>query len=310
MARAEDGGLNVGMPVQGADGRPLGMVEAVGGGIFRVAGTDYPGAAVARIAGGIVFLARPGEAAGAARAAAGDGGRLVVPLAEERLTVGTRAIALGEVEVRRRVVAEERLIPVLARREELVVQRREPGQPWPPGDAPGPGDEVTSLPLRGWEPVVAAEARVTREVTIARARVAEAGHVAATVRRERIAVAEERSTPPGAGPTPPLARHQGSGAAEWAALRQQIRALAPGDEAAAAGGDAPVERLVLALAEERVSVGGYETDLGEVRLIRRVIEEERTVAITVRREVVEVVRRDADGNEFAYPLAPSGRGQG
>ncbi len=288
MARAEDGGLNVGMPVQGADGRPLGMVEAVGGGIFRVAGTDYPGAAVARIAGGIVFLARPGEAAGAARAAAGDGGRLVVPLAEERLTVGTRAIALGEVEVRRRVVAEERLIPVLARREELVVQRREPGQPWPPGDAPGPGDEVT----------------------IARARVAEAGHVAATVRRERIAVAEERSTPPGAGPTPPLARHQGSGAAEWAALRQQIRALAPGDEAAAAGGDAPVERLVLALAEERVSVGGYETDLGEVRLIRRVIEEERTVAITVRREVVEVVRRDADGNEFAYPLAPSGRGQG
>src|SRR4051812_26587441 len=128
MAAAEGGGLGVGMPVRAADGRSLGVVEAVGGGTRRVAGAAHPPPAVARIDGGIVVLAPPGGAT--ARAAPDADERHLVPLAEERLTVGTRPIALGEVELRRRVVAEERQVPVVAWREELVVQRRAPGRPW------------------------------------------------------------------------------------------------------------------------------------------------------------------------------------
>jgi len=287
MAATEGGDLNVGMPARAADGRPLGPVEAVEAGTLRVAGVAYP-RADARIDQGVVVLAPPGGAA------PGTDARQVIPLAEERLRVGTRPIQLGEVELRRRVITEEHQVPVVAWREELIVQRRAPGQPWPPGMEPGPDDEVTSIPLRGWEPVVAAEARVTREVMVERARVAEAGHVSATVRREQIAVDEQRRTPPAPGepPAAPLARYEGSDAAEWAALRQRIRAIAPAPE-----DPAPAERMVLPLAEERVGVSGYETDQGEVRLVRRVIQEARTVPITVRREVVEVVRRGPDGRE-------------
>jgi len=297
MAVAEGSDLSVGMPVQSAEGRPLGAVEAVEADMLRVAGVAYP-RAVARIDRGVVVLGPPDEAAPGADA------RQVIPLAEERLRVETRPILLGEVELRRRVLAEERLVPVVAWREELVVQRRAPGQSWSPEMEPGPDDEVTSIPLRGWEPVVAAEAHVTREVVIERAQVAEAGHVTAAVRREQIAVDEQRRTPPAPGepPAPPLARYQGSDAAEWAALRQQIRAIPPAPEE-----PAPVERMVLPLAEEHVDVGGHETDQGEVRLIRRVIREPREVPITVRREVVEVVRRGPDGREQG-PITEGVRG--
>jgi uncharacterized protein (TIGR02271 family) len=292
------------MLVRGADGRPLGVVDAASADGLHVAGAFYPRAAISHLDNEIVYLAdsaaRVTESTGSVAGARDT--RIVVPLAEERLRVATREIGLGEVEIRRRVVTEKRLVPVIARREELTIQRREPGQPWQPGEEPAPGDEVTSIPLRGWEPVVAPEAIITRELVIERARMAEAGQVTATVRREEVAVAEVRPTTDRRATSAPSARHRAGEETGWTELREQIRALDRVDQATDRRDVAPIERTILPLAEERVAVGGYATDLGEVRLVRRVIEEVRTVPVTVRRTIVEVARRGPDGVEFVYPL--------
>ena len=131
---ADETAITVGMPVFGTDERPLGVVEAVDDDALTVGTLQIPRAAVGQVSAGAVHLrvatsalaARPGypEAAGAAEsAAAGD--HLVIPVAEERLAVGTRAVELGEVELRKRVVEETVLQPVTVRREVVEVVQRD-----------------------------------------------------------------------------------------------------------------------------------------------------------------------------------------
>ncbi len=55
--------------------------------------------------------------------------------------------------------------------------------------------------------------------------------------------------------------------------------------------------MTFPLAEERPVVTYRENDLGEIIIIKRVIEEERLMPVRIRREVLEVVRRNADGTE-------------
>jgi stress response protein YsnF len=85
-------------------------------------------------------------------------------------------------------------------------------------------------------------------------------------------------------------------------------ASARADEAA---GTAPAgARLTVPLAEERLAVGTREVDLGEIEIRKRVVEETVMQPVTLRREIVEVVQRDADGNEIgAREISPPGTAQ-
>src|SRR5262245_33192356 len=129
---AEHTEITVGMPVFGSDGHPLGVVEAVDAAALTVGTLQIPRSAVGAVSAGAVHL-RVVALAPAARAGdpepidadATAGGQLVVPLAEERLVVGTREVSLGEVEIRKRVVEETVMQPVTLRREIVEVVHRD-----------------------------------------------------------------------------------------------------------------------------------------------------------------------------------------
>jgi uncharacterized protein (TIGR02271 family) len=192
--------LTPGMSVFDALNMAVGPVEAVGAETFRVAGVDLPASTIARVEGDSVYLHLAqtvlGVAAGDAASTAAheqvvsrEEGRIVIPLAEERLAVTTHEVELGEVIIRKRVVEEERMVPVTFRREEVEIIRRGPGEAWPL-DTPPEGPDITRIPLQGWEPVVGTEAVTTREVVIEKARIAEDGHAIGAIRRERVEIDE------------------------------------------------------------------------------------------------------------------------
>ena len=113
-------------------------------------------------------------------------GRIVIPLAEERLSVDTRDISLGEVIIRKRVIEEEQMVPVMVRREVVEVLRLAPGEAMPDDWKNDPTTEIARLPLSGTEPAITKESFVTREVVVDREARAEERQITDTVRRERI----------------------------------------------------------------------------------------------------------------------------
>jgi stress response protein YsnF len=135
---ADKTAITVGMPVFGADERPLGVVEAVTNDVLTVGTLQIPREAVGRVSAGAVHLRVAGTALAAhpdnsLAATAGEvasdttetGDHLVVPVVEERLAVGTREVNLGEVEIRKRVVEETIMQPVTVRREVVEVVQRD-----------------------------------------------------------------------------------------------------------------------------------------------------------------------------------------
>lgn len=132
MDNIED--IREGMPVYGADGQSLGVVESVSGDGLHIAGRQVPRAAIARVDEGAVHL-HIASAALQARAdttalstdgqSTASGDQLVIPLAEERPVVEQRETDLGEIIILKRVVEEERMVPVTVRREILEVVRRD-----------------------------------------------------------------------------------------------------------------------------------------------------------------------------------------
>jgi len=115
----------VGMPVYGADGQLLGEVAAVDDAALTVGETRLPWSAVGRVGGWALHLRAASLAAAARPSAPGTDEQVVVPVAEERLAVGTRAVDLGEVEIRKRVVEETVMQPVTVRREIVEVVQRD-----------------------------------------------------------------------------------------------------------------------------------------------------------------------------------------
>jgi hypothetical protein len=94
-------------------------------------------------------------------------------------------------------------------------------------------------------------------------------------------------------------------AASAAAARPDVPPLAAADTTAAGAG-----QIVVPVVEERLAVGTREVDLGEIEIRKRVVEETIMQPVTVRREVVEVVQRDATGNEIgAQEITPATPGQ-
>ena len=115
----------VGMPVYGTDGQLLGEVAAADDAALTVGETRVPWPAVGRVGGWAIHLRAASLEAAARPDAARKDGQLVVPLVEERLSVGTREVDLGEIEIRKRVVEETVVQPVTVRREVVEVVRRD-----------------------------------------------------------------------------------------------------------------------------------------------------------------------------------------
>ena len=130
-----------GTPVFDAEGLPLGPVEASAGDALRVRGQIVASDAIERVDPSGIYL-RLTRAAFAVsvvgatpdapeRVPADDrvpvgGEHLRFPLAVERPVVTTRQVDLGEMIIIKRVVEEERLVPVTLRREVLERVRRHP----------------------------------------------------------------------------------------------------------------------------------------------------------------------------------------
>jgi len=117
-------------------------------------------------------------------------GEIRVPVAEERLTVGTREAELGEVQVRKTVTEEQQTVPVTLEREEVHVQERDVAdRPLRAGEEAFTEGTIR-VPVRGEEAVVAKEAVVTGEVVIEKERTTEERQVSDTVRKQRVDVEE------------------------------------------------------------------------------------------------------------------------
>lgn len=119
-----------------------------------------------------------------------DGEVLRVPEVEEHLRVERRRIALGFVEVRKRVVTERLMVPVELRRE--VVEYRlidDPGGIATVGEAPGDlKDDAIRIPVFSERPVVHTETVVASEVVIDRRLATERRTLDETLRRTTVAV--------------------------------------------------------------------------------------------------------------------------
>ena len=182
--------IQEGMQVYGADKQLLGTVERVRGDGFDVAGVHYSRDVIERIDGQTVYVRSAGlSATGTARMATGQTeGEIRVPVVEERLTVGTREVEAGEVEIRKTVTEEEQTASVTLRRDEINVQEVDVAdRPLRAGeDAFEEG--TIRVQLRGEEAVVAKEAVVTGEVVIDKETVAREEQVSGIVRKQHVDV--------------------------------------------------------------------------------------------------------------------------
>jgi len=190
--------IREGMQVYGGNDQLLGTVERVQGDGFDVAGYHYSRELVARVAQNRVYVRGTGMVAETAQTTTDQTDRkLHVPVAEERLTIGKRAVKLGGVDIRKTVVEEEQTVPVTLRREELRVEEIDiEGRLLRPDDDAFNAGEIT-IELRGEEAVVAKDAVVTGEVVIEKAAVSEERQVTDTVRRQHVDVGVDRSTSSG-----------------------------------------------------------------------------------------------------------------
>jgi uncharacterized protein (TIGR02271 family) len=178
-----------GMQVFGNDEQMIGRVDRVYGTGFDVAGFHYDRDSVVRVEYNRVYVQGVGTrevAQGGNSTALANEGELRVPVVEEQLQVGKRDVELGEVEIRRRVVAEEQSVPVTLRREQVNVREVDtPDRPLRPGEDVF-NDETIRVAVRGEEAVVAKEAMVTGEVVVEKDVTTEQRQVSDTVLRTEV----------------------------------------------------------------------------------------------------------------------------
>ena len=189
------GKLRQGMRIFGAGDRDYGTVERFDDDYVYVGGRRIPASAFERMEGDRLYVGQSGSryfAEGGTttgRAETAEGG-VRVPVHEERLDVDKREAQLGEVEVRKEVVAEQVSVPVELRREEAHVEQVDVA------DRPvGPGEDAfregtIRVPIRGEEAVVSKQAYVTGEVVIDKTQTTERETISDTVRKERVHVEE------------------------------------------------------------------------------------------------------------------------
>lgn len=185
---SESSQIQEGMQVYGANDAMIGRIERVHGTGFDVAGQHYGRDSVVRVEHNKVYVTGAGMAEGGTRAQAtgATAGEMRVPVVEEQLTVGKREVDLGEVEIRRRVIEEEKSVPVTLRREEVTVQERDiKDRPLQAGEEAFKEGTIR-VAVRGEEAVVAKEAVVTGEVVVNKQATTEERQVTDTVRRTEV----------------------------------------------------------------------------------------------------------------------------
>ncbi len=179
--------LRQGMQILGPDDQAYGTVERYDDDHVYTGGTRIPTSAFKALDDDRLYLGRPGLQ----YVSNGDGHtqeEIRLPLAEERLEVGTRQVELGEVEIRKQVDTEQVSVPVELTREEVHVERVDtPARPIGVGDVDAAFKEETiRVPVRGEEAYATKEAVVTGEVVIDKERTTERQTVTDTVRKEEI----------------------------------------------------------------------------------------------------------------------------
>ncbi len=123
-------------------------------------------------------------------------GEEVIPLSEEQLEVGKRAVDRGTTRIRRFVVEKPVEQDVTLRGERVTVERR---TPIAAERAPGAGafeERVVEVRETAEEPVVAKTARVVEEVVVSREATERTETVKDTVRREEVDVAKDGDVKP------------------------------------------------------------------------------------------------------------------
>ena len=114
---------------------------------------------------------------------------LRVPLHEEELTATKRQRQIGEVEIEKDVVAEEKVLEVPVTEERVRVERHAVNRD-ATGDADAFKEGTIEVPLTGEEVDVQKDVRVTEEIEIEKDAVQRTEQVAGTVRHEEVRVDE------------------------------------------------------------------------------------------------------------------------
>ncbi len=179
--------IREGMQVYGAGDQLLGTIERLQGDGFDVAGYHYTREMVARVAQNRVYVRGTGTVEDR------DEREIRVPVAEERLSVGTHEVELGEIEIRKTVTEEQRTIPVTLTHEEVHVEEHTVAE------RPATGErlfqeETIRVALRGEEAVVGKEAFVTGEVVVNKETIAQEQQVTGTVRKQHVDVEQNEVT--------------------------------------------------------------------------------------------------------------------
>jgi uncharacterized protein (TIGR02271 family) len=151
--------------------------------------TATAGTGVAGTAGYAGETAGYAETAGTTTERAMDGETMRVPVHEEELVATKRERELGDVQVTKDVVAEERVLDVPVSEERVRVTRRTVDRDAAPGDHVFE-EETIDVPIRGEEVELEKRARVAEEIEISKEDVERTERVAGTVRKERVRVEE------------------------------------------------------------------------------------------------------------------------
>jgi uncharacterized protein (TIGR02271 family) len=174
----------------GAPGNPPGTMLSRG--VDQVAGTNTSGAhpenearATTGTAG--AATAHPGAATGDIR---GDD---YIPIAEERLTVGKRAVSGGRVRVRSYVVETPVQEQVTLRDEAVEVERRTVNRPVTAADEALFAERTIEATETDEEAVVAKEARVVEELVVRKDAEERVQTVQDTVRRTEVEIEDDRT---------------------------------------------------------------------------------------------------------------------
>jgi uncharacterized protein (TIGR02271 family) len=121
--------------------------------------------------------------------ASGDEIAAEVPLSEEKVKVGKRAVGAGEVKLHKKVSTEQVNVPVELKREDVVIERV-PAHEMEPGAKELFQEERIEVPLSREEPVVEKKTHVTGGVRVRKTEGIELETVHESVRREDVDIDE------------------------------------------------------------------------------------------------------------------------
>ena len=116
---------------------------------------------------------------------------LRVPVHEEELTATKRERQIGEVEIEKDVVSEQKVIEVPVSEERVRVERRVVDRPVGADDEAVFEEGTIEVPIRGEEVDLQKQTRVAEEVEVSKEAVQRTEEVSGTVRREQVRIDEE-----------------------------------------------------------------------------------------------------------------------